>query len=77
MESFPFVDPDCQIYCGKSLPYMYYTGTEFCVQDKVSEAKHTIIAVPINNSASAIDTILSICSDTISFIIGEGWAIRG
>ena len=33
MESFPFVDPDCQIYCGKSLPYMYYTGTEFCVQD--------------------------------------------
>ena len=49
----------------------------FVVQDKVSEAKHTIIAVPINNSASAIDTILSICSDTKSFKIGEGWAIRG
>ena len=33
MESFPAADPNCQIYCGPNLPYMYYTGDILCVTD--------------------------------------------
>ena len=39
LESFLWLDPNCDIYCGPHLPYMYYDGESFCAHDANEEGK--------------------------------------
>ena len=66
MESYPGVDDDCTVYCGKELPYMVYDGDNFCVTDATEKGRWTYVDFNagghVTDSEDYITTVESSCT---------------
>ena len=47
LDSIPWLDENCDTYCGKERPYVYYEGDPFCVTDANEEGRWTIVDTSI------------------------------
>ena len=43
LESYPWLDPSCNSFCGPERPYMYYDGDDFCVTGATEEGRWTVV----------------------------------
>lgn len=55
-------DPTCVQYCGKQLPYMFYRGNPFCIEDAKDRNGWFIVDYAIGGYAND-QTITADCSD--------------
>ena len=64
MESWRSVDPNCNIYCGPNLPYIYYDADMFCVPDGIVEPKWRYVDFSLGGPREVEDPpVLATCND--------------